>query len=77
MDGKDAGAGDEGVGEASGGVNEDQDGELCKCNVVLSPAFVDVRTGVACSIIFPIRDIAEGEVVRLPSRSRASLAPKS
>jgi hypothetical protein len=77
VDGKDAGAGDEGVGEASGGVNEDQDGELCKCNVVLSPAFVDVRTGVACSIIFPIRDIAEGEVVRLPSRSRASLAPKS
>ena len=45
-------------------------------NVCLSPAFVDVRTGVACSFLFPIRDIAEGEVVRIPTGSRASLAPK-
>ena len=46
-----------------------------ECNVILSPAFVDVRTGFACSMLFPIRDMEEGELARLPSRSRASLAP--
>ena len=50
--------------------------EEVSCNVCLSPAFVDVRSGAACSFLFPVRDIPEGSVVRIPTGSRKSLAPK-
>ena len=60
-------------GEKGNGKGDNDD---ATCNVILTPAFIDIRTGIACSFIFPIRDMKEGDVVRLPSRSRVSLSPK-